>query len=79
MSTPLALLIAAVLVFAVFLLSHLVLLKAVFESNIARNWKLLSLIPFVTPVAAWKVARRKSVVIWGVLLAVYFIIRLSGG
>ncbi len=73
------LLISAVLLFAAWILAHFALLARVLRSELTAGWKWGSLVPVVTPVAAWKAEHRVGVVIWGVFLVAYIVIRIVGG
>ena len=72
-------LITAVVVFAALLFAHALLVRAVFKSGLSRGWKLSSLFPQATPVAAWKAKRPRLVMLWSALLFGYIIIRLLAG
>ena len=79
MSLSLALLIAAVLLFASLLVTHVVLLSHVFRSELPTGWKAASLVPVLTPAVAWRANRRRTTILWAVLLATYLLVRLVGG
>ena len=70
------LLVSAVLVLAALLVVHVALVGRVLTSaKTSKRERLASLVPLLTPVIAWRVARR-AVVAWGVLLALYLVLRV---
>lgn len=70
------LLIAAIVLFAAFLLAHLALVARILRSDLPVGWKWASLIPLVTPVAAWKAERRVGLIVWAVFLIGYAVVWL---
>ena len=72
-------LVTAVVVFAALLFAHALLLRGVFKSELSPAWKWGSLIPVLTPVAAWKAKRHVRVMFWSALLFGYIVIRLLAG
>ena len=77
--SPLVGLIAALTLFAALLFAHLLLIRSVFRSQLTSTWKWASLFPLVTPIAAWKAQRRRTVMLWSALLFAYVTIRLLAG
>ena len=78
MSGDLALLLAIVLVGAAVLVAHLAILLRALRSSLPGKWKLLALIPVVTPVASWRGGARVGPILWGVLLVAYVVLRIVG-
>lgn len=72
-------LIAAVTLFAALLFAHVLLLRVIFKSKLSRAWKWGSLLPMVTPIAAWKAKGQRRVMLWSALLFAYIVIRLLAG
>lgn len=79
MTEALALLAAAVLLFAAFLVAHVALLVTIVRSEVRRHWKWLALVPPLTPVAGWLAKKRAATLTWVVLLVGYGALRLVAG
>jgi hypothetical protein len=79
MTQALALLAAAVLLCAAWMVTHLALLWVTVRSDVAPLWKWLALVPVLTPVAAWIAKARVGAVVWTVLLVSYVVLRLVAG
>ncbi len=70
-------LITATAVGAAVLVAHLALFVAVVRSDLATGWKWASLVPLVTPVAAWKADKKFALMAWTVCVLAYIVIRLA--
>ena len=79
MSSAIALLAAAILLFASWLVSHVALLYVVARSDVSALWKWLALVPVITPVSGWVARKRGAVVVWAVFGIAYGVVRLVGG
>ncbi|MCB9625499.1 MAG: hypothetical protein H6723_19445 [Sandaracinus sp.] len=79
MTKALVLLAAAILLFAAFLVAHVAAIWVTVRSDVEPRWKWLSLVPVLTPVAAWKAKRRGATIAWGLFLVGYGVVRLVGG
>lgn len=72
-------LLAWVLVGAVFLVLHvLALWQGLRAGELASRWRWVALVPPATPVVAWINGARVAPVLWGVVLVTYGILRLAG-
>lgn len=61
------------------LVAHAVLLWQVLRVERAKlplGWRLGALIPAVTPFVGWAVGKRATVVVWGVLVGIYMVLRM---
>lgn len=79
MTQAIVLFAAVVLVFAAWMLTHLAALWLTLRSSIDSRWKWLSLVPVLTPIAAWKAERRGAAITWGVLGVAYATLRIVTG
>ncbi|MEM9070209.1 MAG: hypothetical protein AAGE52_17010 [Myxococcota bacterium] len=77
MSGPLLWLIAAIVLGAAVLVAHVALLWGTVTSNVDRHWKWLALVPLLTPVAGWRAELRKTVVVWGIVVTAYVVVRIA--
>jgi hypothetical protein len=73
------LLIAWIVTGAAWLFVHVVALYLVLRADgLERGWKAASLVPLVTPIAAWKAKKQAAAVAWVVCGAVYLVLRALG-
>jgi hypothetical protein len=76
-STELALLIALVVVGAMWLVVHVAVVWKSFRAReIAWYYRLLALIPLAAPGVAWVAGSRVAPIVWGVLGAAYVTLRV---
>lgn len=66
-----------VVTLAAFLVNHVALLVSVLRAReLSLTWRLLALIPVVTPVAGWRAKKTRRVVAWTLLAALYLVLRV---
>jgi hypothetical protein len=76
-SSELALLIALVVVGAMWLVAHVaVLWKSLRAKELAWYYKLLAIVPVAAPGVAWVAGSRVAPIVWGVLGAAYVTLRV---
>ena len=72
--------VAAVVLGAVALVAHVAVWLTVLRApEVSRAWRVLALLPPITPIAAWRAGRRKAAVAWCVAVAAYVVARVVGG
>jgi hypothetical protein len=75
------LLILAVIVFAACIVTHIALVwRVIWHEKTTHRQRLFAIVvPIVTPIFAWRLDQRRHVVTWGVLIALYGVLRLVIG
>lgn len=61
---------------AVLVVHAVVLWQVIRARELAWKWRALAIIPIAAPILAWRDKRRVAPIAWGVLVALYVVLRL---